>query len=146
MQKPLPMDAVGVTVKLLAISPDGNVQNLGSATTDVYGNYGFSWTPTTQGIYQIVASFDSTNSYWGSQDSAYLSVGPAASQSVTSPTPTTSASPSATSTPQITPTLSPSTIVEPGTSMSTETLLIAGAAVVIIIAVVAAALVLRKRK
>lgn len=41
---------------------------------------------------------------------------------------------------------SPTVAPTPGTGMSNETLLIAGAAVVIIIAVIVAALVLRKRK
>ncbi len=145
MQKPMPADAVGVTVKLLAISSNGEVQDIGSAITDVYGNYGFSWTPTTQGTYQIVASFDSTNSYWGSQDSTYISIG-----SAVSPAPTLTVAPTSTIAPTVAPTAtvipSPTVAPTPGTGTSTETLLIAGAAALIIVAIIAVALVLRKRK
>ncbi len=40
MQKPKPTDATGVKVHLTAIDPNGNYQDLGTATTDVNGKYG----------------------------------------------------------------------------------------------------------
>ncbi len=148
MQKPKPADAVGVTVKLSAVDSSGSSVDIGTATTDLYGKYGLSWTPAHTGTYQIIAKFESTNSYWGSEDAAYVTVNAAAAQPTTQPTQTVA--PTSTVAPTVTPpvTVSPSPTVAPtpGTGISTETLLIAGAAVVIIIAVVAAALFLRKRK
>ena len=44
-----PADVTGVTVDLEAIDPNGNYQNLGTATTDMYGNYGFTFTPAIEG-------------------------------------------------------------------------------------------------
>jgi hypothetical protein len=144
MQKIIPGNAKGVPVKLLAVSPDGQTIDLGTATSDIGGSYGISWTPAKEGLYQIIATFEGTNGYGGSYATTYLTVGPA------NPIITPTIAPTATVVPTITPTAtvsaSPTVAPTPGTGISTETLLIAGAAVVIIIAVIAAALVLRKRK
>ena len=146
MQKPMPAHAKGVTVKLLAIGPSGEVQDIGSAITDVYGNYGLSWTPTAEGPYQIVASFETTGSYWGSQASTYVSVGEAEAAQPTE-TPSTTTTPSTTIAPTTpAPTSSPSAVVENPSGMPTETILVIAAAVVIIVVVAAAAIFLRKHK
>ena len=39
-------NAQGVTVKLYAIDPNNNYQDIGEATSDIWGNYGKSWTPS----------------------------------------------------------------------------------------------------
>ncbi len=144
MTKTIPSNATGVPVKIAAIDCNTNAYtDLGTATSDMAGNFGFSWTPIAEGTYQIVASFDGSNSYGSSFSTTYMVVGPAASAAPTS-TPTQTVAP--TSTPSATVSASPTVAPTPGTGVSTETLLIAGAAVVIIIAVIAAALVLRKRK
>jgi len=73
-QKPM---ASGVQVKLEAYDPNGNYQNLGTVTTDSYGNYGFSYEPEVPGTYYIFATFEGTNAYFGSSSSAYFSSNPA---------------------------------------------------------------------
>jgi len=125
-QKPMPTDATGVPVKITAVGPNGQTIDIGTATSDIGGSFGISWTPSDEGTYQITATFEGTNSYGDSFATTYLVVGSASSAAV--------------------PTASPSTAVENPASTSTETLLIVGAAVVIIAVIGAAALVLRKRK
>jgi hypothetical protein len=71
-QQPLPAnfpcDTAGVQVTLTAIDPNGIAINIGTATSDIYGHYAFTWTPpsTISGLYTIIASFSGTNSYYGS--------------------------------------------------------------------------------
>ncbi len=144
MQKPKPTDAAGIQVKITAVDPNGNTINVGTATTDIYGKYGIAWTPTNQGLYQVVATFETTNSYWGSQDSTYFAVGPASPiiEPTVSPT-TTPTTPEPTNAP--TATVSPSPVPNTGTAIGTE-VYIAIAAVIVIAVVAATALVLRKRK
>ena len=64
----------GVTVRLSAIDPNGNVVDLGSVTSDSGGLYKKLWTPTTTGEYTIYATFDGSNSYWGSYAETGLGV------------------------------------------------------------------------
>jgi|WetSurMetagenome_2_1015567.scaffolds.fasta_scaffold491448_1 hypothetical protein len=45
----------------------------------MYGDYGISWTPRNQGLYQIIASFTGTKSYGSLTASTYVSVGQASS-------------------------------------------------------------------
>jgi hypothetical protein len=79
----------GVPVKLTAIGPDGNVIDIGTATTNgYYGTFSKEWMPPTEGAYQIIATFEGDESYGSSGAATALSVGAA-------PTPV----PSATSTP-----------------------------------------------
>ncbi len=120
MQKPKPTDAVGVQVKLTAVGSNGNTQDIGIATSDSNGNYGIMWTPAVEGQYKIVATFEGTASYGGSDATTYLGVGSAAA-----------ASPSVAPGPEATP--------------STDVYIIAAAAVIIVV-VAAAAVFLRKRK
>jgi outer membrane protein assembly factor BamB len=67
-------DVTGVEVKLTAIDSNMNTIDIGTATSDVYGNYGFSWKPQSAGTYQIVASFMGSKSYYGSTATTYLTV------------------------------------------------------------------------
>ena len=149
MQKPKPADAVGVEVQITIYDPDGNPHNLGTATTDLNGKYVISWTPPKQGTYCVVATFESTNSYWGSQDTTYFQVDPTTAQQPT--TTTTPTSPTITQTPtqtpaQTTPAPTPTSFAEPSSDFPTETLLIIGAAIVIIAIVATIAVLLRKRQ
>ena len=144
MQKPQPNNATGVSVKLTAIDPNGNFQNVGTATTDLDGKFGITWNPPVQGTYHITATFAGSNSYWGSEDSTYLAVGSAPSPQLTStPTPTQTLAP--TPTPVQSASASPSQAPQP-TSGIPMTTYVAIAAAVVIIVVAAAALILRKRK
>ncbi len=149
MQREFPASAKGVQVKLTATDPNGNFQDIGTATSDTSGNYGLAWTPPVPGVYKVTAIFAGSKSYGGSSATTYFNVQPAAAASpavtpsppptVTAPPPTTSA-PVQTTTPPISPAVTPPTSAEP-----TTTYIAIGAAVVIIV-LVAAALVLRKRK
>jgi len=141
-QQKMPVNAKGVAVKLTAVDPNNNIIDIGTTTSDTSGNYATVWTPTIEGMYQVTATFEGTNSYTRSHTTTYVSVGPAE----TTETPTSTPTIVPTETPVTTVTPTPTPAVEPKGGISTETLLIAGAAVIIVIAVVAAALVLRKRK
>ena len=80
----------GVPVTLTAIDPNGNVNVIGTATSDYQGNYGFQWIPTTPGSYHIFATFTGSNSYYISSASTYATVS-SASTPTSSPTPTSTA-------------------------------------------------------
>jgi len=142
LQKPKPTNINGVPVTLTAIDPNGNNIPIGDVISDSNGNFATMWTPQVLGQYKIIANFAETNSYYGSDATAYLGVStaPTAPASTSSPQPTTSSTEVPTATP--TPTAAP----QPDHGIATETLLIAGAAIIIVIAVIAAALVLRKRQ
>ncbi|MCJ7613986.1 PQQ-binding-like beta-propeller repeat protein, partial [Candidatus Bathyarchaeota archaeon] len=113
----------GVPVTLTAIDSEGNYIDIGATTTSgYYGSFGLAWTPTTEGTYEIVASFAGDDSYGSSGASTFVTVGPAASPEGT---------------------IEPEQITTP--LISTE---VAIAIAVVAVAVVAAVgfLVLRKRK
>ena len=78
----MPGNAKGVTVKLYAIDPNGNYQDIDEATSDIWGNFGKSWTPLVECDYFIMANFESSASYGNSSNSTYITVGPAASAAV----------------------------------------------------------------
>jgi len=78
-QRPMPEDAQGVTVKLYAIDPNNNYQDIGEVTSDIWGNYGKSWTPPVEGDYLVIADFAGSAAYGSSSDSTYFTVNPAAS-------------------------------------------------------------------
>jgi outer membrane protein assembly factor BamB len=69
-----PAHATGVQVDLTAVDSNNNVVGIGSTTSDSYGNFGFSWKPTTAGTYQIIATFKGSRSYYGATSTTYLTV------------------------------------------------------------------------
>jgi outer membrane protein assembly factor BamB len=71
----------GVQIKIEIVDPNGQYAWIGTATSDAYGNYAYSWKPTIEGQYMIMATFDGTKSYYGSNAITYLTVDPAASPS-----------------------------------------------------------------
>jgi hypothetical protein len=73
-QQPRPSDVTGVTVALMAVDPNGNYVNIGTATSDSNGLYALSYTPEVPGIYRIFAVYEGSNSYWGSQAESVISV------------------------------------------------------------------------
>ena len=73
LQLPKPTDAKGVTVNLTAIDPNGNLIDIGQATCDTNGVFGFTWSPEVPGLYKVIASFAGTNSYGSSMASTYFS-------------------------------------------------------------------------
>ncbi len=140
MQQPKPTNATGVKVYLAAYDSNGNFQEIGTTITDVNGKYGITWTPPIEGTYHITATFEGSNSYFSSEDTAYLAVITTTSTEPASPAPTTQA-------PIETPasTITPSPAINVGGASDTA-LYVGIAAVVIIAVIVAVALFLRKRK
>jgi hypothetical protein len=53
----MPADAQVVKVKLYAIDPKGNYQDLGKTTSDIRGNVRKSWKPPVEGEYLIIVEF-----------------------------------------------------------------------------------------
>ncbi len=76
-QFPRPADAVGVEVRIQVVDPNGAYAWIGTATSDAYGNYGYSFVPQMKGTYTIIASFVGSEAYYGSQATAYLVADPA---------------------------------------------------------------------
>lgn len=85
MQMPKPTDAKGVTVTLMAFDPNGNWINIGQATGNSEGVYGFTWAPEVPGLYEIIATFDGSASYSSSTASTFLT---AIEAPASTPTPT----------------------------------------------------------
>jgi len=77
MQQPCPMNLNGVPVKLEIFGEDGSYLELGTVTSNSYGDFVYEWTPPDEGLYTIMATFEGSDSYWSSYDSTYTSVGPA---------------------------------------------------------------------
>jgi outer membrane protein assembly factor BamB len=56
----------GVSVRLSAVGPNGDVIEIGTVTSGSGGMFKKMWTPQTEGEYTVYATFDGSNSYWGS--------------------------------------------------------------------------------
>jgi hypothetical protein len=113
----------GVPVSIDAVDPNGNYVHIGTVTSDAKGNFGFAWTPTIAGQYQITASFAGDDAYSSSWASSYATV---------------SQAPQATVAPTATPN-GAATVAD----VMTYSLL--GAVAVIIVIAIVAVLLLRKR-
>jgi len=142
-QQPKPTNVKGVPVHLTAVDPNGNTQEIGTATSNDLGNYAIEWTPPISGLYTVRATFAGSNSYFSSEAGTAFVISEATSAlAVVTPTPTPSTMP--TSTPA--QTTSPSPAPQPEAGPSTDMYVIAAAAVIVIVVVAVAALALRKRK
>ncbi len=125
-QQAMPTNATGVPVTISLIDPNGNYVNLGTTTSNLNGVYGLAANTNKFGAgpgqYEVIASFDGSNSYGSSSASSYFVV---------------NAAPAAAAAPTATPTSAADLYFVPA---------IAGIIVVIIIGfVVLALLMLRKR-
>jgi len=68
----------GVSVILTALDSNGNMQDIGTATSNAYtGTFTMSWTPPIEGDYEVIASFAGDASYGSSTASTGFTVGPA---------------------------------------------------------------------
>ncbi len=145
MQQPKPADATGVKVKLTALDPNGNTQEIGAVTSDSSGFYKTLWTPPVPGAYTIIATFEGSESYFASSAETGLGVVPAPSPSAAAPAAPATATPTApTVIPSIAP--SPTSVPPPETAALPDSFYVAAAAVIVIVIVAVAAVVLRKRK
>jgi hypothetical protein len=85
-QQPKPTTFAGVDVQLTVLDSNGNMQNLGAATTDSMGKFSLTWTPNISGDYQLFASFAGTNGYWPSNDETTFNMVEAAPPPTAEPT------------------------------------------------------------
>jgi hypothetical protein len=153
MQMPKPTDITGVPVKLTATDPNGNYQDIGTATSNALGNYAFAWTPPVPGLYTIKATFEGSKSYFGSEAGTAFVAGEATTVNPqVTPTlppntqqPGETTAPTQTSTPAQPSTPTPTQAPQPTSESPTTTYVAIGAAVIVIVAA-AAALILRRRK
>jgi hypothetical protein len=72
LQLSKPTDAKGVPVALTAIDPNGNLINIGTATSNINGVFGIDWAPEIPGLYEITATFAGSGSYSSSAASTYF--------------------------------------------------------------------------
>ncbi|MCW4018756.1 MAG: PQQ-binding-like beta-propeller repeat protein [Candidatus Bathyarchaeota archaeon] len=151
-QQPKPADATGVPVHLTAIDPNGNFQDIGTATSDANGNYGIMWTPPVPGIYHVTAAFEGSASYGPSEATTYLAIDEAAHAAVSS-TVSSQSQPSigqpaesSSSAPLQTTSPSPEQAIQPTSSSPTTTYIAIGAAVIAIVVILAAVFLFRRRK
>jgi outer membrane protein assembly factor BamB len=87
-QFPKPTNATGVTVAINAVDPNNNYIPIGTATSDSSGLFSFAWqTPNISGKYTVIATFEGSNSYYGSTAETACVV--QASQPTSSPYPVT---------------------------------------------------------
>ena len=88
MQMPEPENAKGVPVTLSDIDPNGNCYIIGTTTTDVAGQYSYTFTPDVPGTYTIIATFDGSNSYFSSSAETQVTfVEPPAAPATPTPAP-----------------------------------------------------------
>ncbi len=74
-QQTCPAQLRGVPVKLSAIRcSDGTTIDIGTVTSDGYGNFEQKWTPPTADTYKIIATFAGSNSYGSSSAETALGV------------------------------------------------------------------------
>ena len=66
MQKPRPMNTIGVEVVLSVLDANSNFREIGKVTTDSDGFYTLNWKPDIEGPYTVYASFGGSESYWPS--------------------------------------------------------------------------------
>ena len=119
MQKPRPMDATGVSIKLSVVDSNGNYREIGKTTSNTDGFYSINWKPDIDGQYTVYASFDGSESFWPSHAVTAFAVDPA---------------------PQVSPTTIPETVSTP------FEMYFAASTVAIIIAIaIVGLLLLRKR-
>ena len=64
----------GVPIQLFAVDPNGNIQDIGTVTTDSLGHYEIGWAPSIEEAYKILANFAGDDSYWSSSTETALLV------------------------------------------------------------------------
>jgi hypothetical protein len=76
MQQPMPQNATGVPVQLQAIGSDGTMIDIGTVTSDAFGNFQYAFCPTKVDVYKILATFVGSDSYYASYASTGAAVDP----------------------------------------------------------------------
>jgi outer membrane protein assembly factor BamB len=137
----------GVPVHISAIDPNGNLQDIGTVTSDSSGSYAISYIPPVTGIYTITATFAGSESYWTSSAATHVLAASASSSASPIVAPTSTIAPTSTTTPTVSAIVTPMPTTPQGPGgIAASTVYAIAAAVVVIVIVAAAALALRKRK
>ena len=76
-QQPKPTNATGVPVSIDVLDSNGNYRNIGTATSDASGMFGFAWIPDIPGQYTVIATFAGSQSYYGSSAETIFYANPA---------------------------------------------------------------------
>jgi len=87
-QQPEPTNLAGVPVTLTDVDPNGNVETIGTTTSNAAsGYYSITWTPPLAGNYTITATFAGSGAYYGSyaQTSIYSGNPPPTSAPTSTP-------------------------------------------------------------
>jgi len=92
MQKPKPLDAVGVTVSIDVVDANGNYRNIGTTTSDSSGMFSLTWKPDIEGTYYVMATFAGSESFWPSSAETSFVVDPASPTPAPTEAPLTSVS------------------------------------------------------
>jgi outer membrane protein assembly factor BamB len=74
MQFPHPADVAGVEVILTVLDPNNNSYEVGRTISDESGTFGLAFEPEVPGTYKIIATFEGSKAYYGSQAIAYINV------------------------------------------------------------------------
>ena len=74
MQYPRPTDVTGVEVAISVLDPNGNIYDVGTATSDESGTYCCQFIPAVPGQYTVIATFAGSEAYCGSTAETYLQV------------------------------------------------------------------------
>ncbi len=85
-QQPMP-HSTGVPVTLTVLDSNNNYRTIGTATTNVLGDYSFAWTPDIPGNYTVYATFAGTGGYYSSSASTGLYANSAAATPAPTATP-----------------------------------------------------------
>jgi len=73
-QQAMPNNATGVEVSLDTVDPNGNYVHIDTVTSDENGMFKKAFTPEVPGEYTIIATFEGSKSYWGSQAETAIDV------------------------------------------------------------------------
>ena len=87
-QQPEPMNATGVPVALSYIDPNNNTYIIGKTTSNINGQYSYTFKPDIPGKYTIIATFGGSNSYFSSTAQTPMLWNPPTSTAAPTATPT----------------------------------------------------------
>jgi hypothetical protein len=69
-----PADVIGVGIALTVLDPNGNVYDVGTATSDANGFYSCVFTPSVPGKYTVIATFAGSGAYYGSSAETAINI------------------------------------------------------------------------
>jgi hypothetical protein len=146
MQQPCPDYVEGVEVVLETLDPNGNFYEIGRTTSSASGVFACEVDLPVPGLYDIIATFEGSESYYGSYAETYVSVedAPSAAQQI-EPEQPASAEPEPAAAEPAELGVAESMEITEAPFISTEVVIIAAVAVACVISVVAFCT-LRKRK